>query len=132
MEECVANEINISGRRPASLQRDSKVSVLWHSARVPQKNVSPDLLVAADKYGLDDLKNMCESSLASHLDAENVIEFLFLAEDTHCPSLLEKASVVFRSHFESFAQTDRLDELERHPSLLKKLLKLGQAGFDSF
>ena len=39
-----------------------------------------DLLVAADKYMLDALKNICQDKLCSVLDAENAIELSYIGE----------------------------------------------------
>ena len=39
-----------------------------------------DVLVAANKYGLDRLKGLCEKYLVSLIELDNVIELLYLAD----------------------------------------------------
>jgi speckle-type POZ protein len=45
------------------------------------------LLVAADKYGLDRLKLICEDKLSSDIDTSSVATILVLAEQHHCCGL---------------------------------------------
>ena len=39
-----------------------------------------DVLVAANKYGLDRLKRLCEKFLVQMIDLENVVELLYLSD----------------------------------------------------
>ncbi|XP_048553374.1 BTB/POZ and MATH domain-containing protein 2-like [Triticum urartu] len=47
------------------------------------------LLVAADRYGLDRLRVLCESKLCESIDVETVATTLVLAEQHHCKDLKE-------------------------------------------
>jgi speckle-type POZ protein len=47
------------------------------------------LLVAADRYGLDKLRVLCERKLCEGLDVETVATTLVLAEQHHCKDLKE-------------------------------------------
>jgi speckle-type POZ protein len=47
----------------------------------------PHLLVAADRYGLDRLKAICEDKLYHAIDVETVATPLTLAEQHHCAQL---------------------------------------------
>ncbi|WVZ87216.1 hypothetical protein U9M48_033891 [Paspalum notatum var. saurae] len=49
--------------------------------------VMPRLLVAADRYGLDRLRLMCEVKLCRGIDAKTVADTLALAERHHCARL---------------------------------------------
>jgi len=51
-----------------------------------------DVLVAAGRFLLDDLKQSIEKQLESQLDTENTLDLLFLSESTHTPKL-RKASI---------------------------------------
>ncbi len=82
-----------------------------------------ELLAAADKYGVADLKKYCESTLCSRLNAENVIEALLLAESHDCPALMASAMTVFGSFVDVLKQRKRLVDLKKSPSLLLKLLE---------
>lgn len=52
-----------------------------------KKEVARHLLVAADRYGMERLKLMCESILCKHLDAESVATTLALANQHTCSGL---------------------------------------------
>jgi speckle-type POZ protein len=47
------------------------------------------LLVAADRYGLQRLKSMCEYRLSNHIDLDSVEDILLLAEKHQCAALKE-------------------------------------------
>ncbi|CAM0902588.1 unnamed protein product [Alopecurus aequalis] len=56
--------------------------------------VMQHLLVAADRYGLDRLKQMCEEDLCKRMDVETVTTTLALADQHQCERL-KKACVAF-------------------------------------
>ena len=57
-------------------------------------SMAVELLVAADKYALDQLKSLCEHSLISTLNTDNVVEVLMLA-DQHCAKQLRAKAIEF-------------------------------------
>jgi speckle-type POZ protein len=52
-----------------------------------KKETNMHLLVAADQYGMERLKLMCESTLRKELDAESVATILALADQHSCSGL---------------------------------------------
>ena len=80
-----------------------------------------DLLIAADRFGVDKLKTMCEVFLRDHLNYNNVIEVLIVADRLHCASLFQAAVNVYRMCSDGLKQ-DRKQKLD--PDLLLKLLNL--------
>ena len=54
-------------------------------------DIARDLLVAANKYLLESLKNMCEESLCENVSSSNVIEYLKFAENNNAPKLKAQA-----------------------------------------
>jgi speckle-type POZ protein len=46
-----------------------------------------NLLVAADRYAMERMKLMCESSLCKRLDINNVVTILAIADQHHCDNL---------------------------------------------
>eukprot|EP00163_Fabomonas_tropica_P033828 TRINITY_DN912_c0_g1_i1.p1 TRINITY_DN912_c0_g1~~TRINITY_DN912_c0_g1_i1.p1 ORF type:complete len:1156 (-),score=216.85 TRINITY_DN912_c0_g1_i1:35-3502(-) len=56
-------------------------------ATVIKPDLSPDLLVLADEYGLEDLRLRCERIIAQCLDNDNVISLLCLADRHQAPYL---------------------------------------------
>ena len=53
-----------------------------------------DVLVAANKYGLDRLKRLCEKYLVQLIDLENVVELLYLS-DMHQAMELKRMCINF-------------------------------------
>ena len=60
-------------------------------AEMEQENMARDLLVAADKYGVESLKEECASVLTKNLKVENAIETLILAHLHSIPHLLQES-----------------------------------------
>ena len=61
---------------------------------VDRKEMVKHLLVAADRYGVERLKLMCEGILCKSLDAKDAETTLALADTNHCHGL-RKACVAF-------------------------------------
>lgn len=54
-----------------------------------KREILMDLIVAADRFAIQRLKLICESTLSKILEANTVVTTLSLAEKHHCPSLRE-------------------------------------------
>ncbi|GJZ12104.1 hypothetical protein Tco_0546863 [Tanacetum coccineum] len=71
------------------------------------------LLVAADRFGLDRLKQLCEAKLCKELNVDVVATTLFLAHDHHC------------SQLKAFCMDFAVDNLrELVPKIAELLLKI--------
>ncbi|XP_047063262.1 BTB/POZ and MATH domain-containing protein 1-like [Lolium rigidum] len=85
------------------------------------------LLVAADRYGLDRLKVMCESKLCEGIDVETVATTLVLAEQHHCMNL-QKACIEFmapRSVLRAVMATEGFKHLlASSPLVMKEILDM--------
>jgi len=80
-----------------------------------------DLLLAADKYGVDGLKQICEEKASIRRD--NVVDALLVADSIKNEKLMMRAKAVFRSHVdELMASGDDMAKLESCPSLLLQLI----------
>jgi len=82
------------------------------------------LLVAADKYNVEDLKDLCESRLLVELDLSCLMETLIIADRHSCKQLKEKAMqflVENRSHFLEIP--DWKKQLTSCPTLLAEILE---------
>lgn len=79
-----------------------------------------DILVAANKYGLDRLKRLCEKYLVSQIELETVIEFLYLA-DLHQAIELKRMCINFTiNHFDIVTKRDEFKKLSK--TILLELL----------
>ncbi|XP_049944324.1 speckle-type POZ protein-like [Schistocerca serialis cubense] len=73
--------------------------VYCYTGEAPQlASVAPQLLTAADKYGLTALKDRCEQQLVSQLDVDNAAAAAVLAVRHSCPGLTEAAVAFVREH----------------------------------
>ena len=79
-----------------------------------------DVLVAANKYGLDRLKRLCEKYLVQLIDLENVVELLYLS-DMHQAMELKRMCINFTTQYFDIV-TKREDFRKLSKSILLELL----------
>ena len=80
-----------------------------------------DLLLVADKYGVDELKQICEEKAPIRRD--NVVNVLLVADSIKNEKLMTRAKAVFRSNVdELMASVDDIDTLKAYPDLLLQLI----------
>ena len=78
------------------------------------------MLVAANKYGLDRLKRLCEKYLVSLIELENVIELLYLS-DIHQAMELKRMSINYTlNYFDILTKREDFKKLSK--SILLELL----------
>ena len=80
-----------------------------------------DVLVAANKYGLDRLKRLCEKFLVHMIDLENVVELLYLS-DMHQAMELKRMCINFTMQYFDIV-TKREDFRKLSKSILLELLQ---------
>ncbi|RLN40172.1 hypothetical protein C2845_PM01G42450 [Panicum miliaceum] len=83
------------------------------------------LLVAADRYGMERLKFICEDALCRHIDVSTVATTMALAEQHHCQGIKEACFQFLRSPgaLNTVMATDDFDHLATScPSLIKELI----------
>nr|CAB3461643.1 unnamed protein product [Digitaria exilis] len=89
--------------------------------------MAQSLLVAADRYGLDRLKAMCECKLASAIDTSTAATMLTLAERHGCQKLKGKCVEFIaggsRGNLDAVMETEGFKDLAvNNPSLMAELL----------
>ncbi|PKU86806.1 BTB/POZ and MATH domain-containing protein 3 [Dendrobium catenatum] len=88
-------------------------------------NMVQHLLAAADRYGLERLKLICEAKLCEKINADTVASTMALAEQHHCAHL-KSVCLKFtaaRENLEAVLQTEGFEYLGQScPSLLSDLL----------
>ena len=121
MKETNSNEVEVTDIRPEIFRLLIKYI---YSGQEPKcwAEDAMDLLSAADKYGLDELKKMCESFLCCHLSSDNVIELLLLADSHNCSKLMQHATTTFKMYLGDLKNDERWKKLMRNPDLLLKLM----------
>lgn len=84
------------------------------------------LLAAADRYGVDRMKLVCQEKLCKHIRADSVATMLVLADRHHCPALKDACFRFLSSsaNLASFTETtDGFEVLNAScPAVLKELL----------
>ncbi|KAL6878422.1 hypothetical protein ACP4OV_012592 [Aristida adscensionis] len=84
------------------------------------------LLAAADRYGMERLKSICEDKLCRSIDVATVVPTLVLAEEHHCDTLKEACFQFLESQEvrEAIMATDGFDHLTAtRPSLFLELAR---------
>ena len=79
-----------------------------------------ELLEAAEKYNIVRLKAVCEAELAKHLDIDNVIDWVILADTYRADQLKEAALHCITKHASDIVATEHWETLcKEHPGLVK-------------
>ena len=83
-----------------------------------------DLLVAADQYQLNLLKNKCEEKMCSTLDVNNSVEMLVLADLHRTFKLRTMSLMLVADNMKTIVNTDVYKEFNaRHPDLALEITK---------
>lgn len=86
--------------------------------------VMQHLLAAADRFGLDRLKELCEAKLCEEVNVDTVATTLSLAEQHHCPQLKAICLKFAATNLGVVMQKDGFKHLEEScPLLLSELLE---------
>ena len=105
MAEVSSNEVHVKDVESSVFEG---ILEYLYSGAAPMNmpEIGLELLVAADKYGLDELKTLCEASVSDRLTDENVVETIIVADKVNCVSLYDKAVVVLRASFDSLEEEE--------------------------
>ena len=92
---------------------------------VEAEDIDQNLLIAADKYNIKRLVNICVNYFESILDANNVMEITFFAYLINNDTLLEKASkFIFQNHGK-IKKPEEWDQIKKtHPHIATKVMDL--------
>ena len=81
------------------------------------------LVAAAEKYSMDELKRICESTMRANLQMENIIDALLLADMYNCSSLLRDAKTLFKPLVKFLKKNENdWSKMAERPGLLLELL----------
>lgn len=86
-------------------------------------DIATDLLIAADKYRLVELKNHCEKFLVENLANENVCQLLILGDLYNAERLQERAVQFILQRPKYITSTPGWDDiLKQHPHLVTRIV----------
>jgi len=101
-----------------------KMLEYMYTGQLVTGNVDLKLLIVADKYNIEDLKEFCERQLMRNLDFDNLMETLIIADRHNCELLKQKALNVFSMN--SYKLLDVPDwklQLASNPGLIAEVLE---------
>lgn len=88
------------------------------------KKVVCELLIAAEKYCVEDLKEFCEETMCKNLTIENTVEYLNLAISTNAEKLKAYAIKWMSVHLDILCKKSEFDEfVKQHPELSLLIMK---------
>ena len=86
--------------------------------KLDQDDMTEPLFLAADKYRIEGLRDLCEQSLISKLKVQEVAHFLVLAYLQSAPQLLEASLKFLEGHKKEIVDRDEWKQLNKnHPDL---------------
>lgn len=122
MQETVDKEVEVKDAEPEVFR--GLLHYLYSGT--PPRNLAEialKLLVMADKYDVEELKQIAESHVSANLTADNVVESLLVADCLNHESLKSRARSVFRGTFDAAMRSSESQEmLKSRPDLLLELL----------
>lgn len=80
MRECEESVISVQDISLATFKKLLEFIYSDQLSELENADQAIDVLVAANKYGLDRLKRLCEKFLVALIDLENVVELLYLSD----------------------------------------------------
>lgn len=88
------------------------------------ESIAEDLLVAADKYLVQDLKTMCETDLCLNISVDNVLQYISLASMNNATELKSQAISFFVSNSEDIVDGTEFESFTKsHPDLMCELFR---------
>ena len=85
--------------------------------------VAHELILTASKYGVNELKNVCEDYLCQNLDTGNVLKLIVIAENCNAKNLLESSLEIISSNKNKFKDNPELQEImSSFPNLRNQIL----------
>lgn len=122
MQESSNNKIEVNDLSPDALK---EMLTYIYTGRVSDVgNVAYDLLYAADKYQLDDLKTLCEQQLSKSLKVENAAHMLQFAHMHNTPMLKRRTLRFIAIHGAEVRATKEWEEIKQHADILDELLQV--------
>ncbi|XP_040597274.1 speckle-type POZ protein-like [Mesocricetus auratus] len=103
MEESRTNHVDIHDLEPGAFK--AMMGFIYTGKAPDLHNMADSVLAAADKYGLERLKVICEHALCKELTVENAAHTLFLADLHSARQLKTQALNFIRAHASEVSET---------------------------
>jgi BTB/POZ domain/MATH domain len=119
MKEKKVSEVEIEDMEPAVFQKMLRF-IYTNDCKFSEH--TEELLMAADRYDIKDLKELCEEELKSQLTLDNALR-LFLLSDAHNAGILRRNAILFiNRNKRDVVKQPEWNDGRLHPSLTTALL----------
>jgi hypothetical protein len=121
MAEATTKKVEIKDLSPEIVEA---MLLYIYTGDVPNLDeLAVELLAAAEKYALEDLKGLCEQRLLSTLNMRNAVDHIFLADTFSMASLRKKAVLEVANNMrEVLRNPEWKQKLEENPILLAEIM----------
>jgi hypothetical protein len=121
MAEATTKKVEIKDLSPEIVEA---MLLYIYTGDVPNLDeLAVELLAAAEKYALEDLKGLCEQQLLSTLNMRNAVDHIFLADTFSMASLRKKAVLEVANNMrEVLRNPEWKQKLEENPILLAEIM----------
>ena len=90
----------------------------------PAMDTAMDLFEAADRFGIDRLKKLCEQEMLAAINTNTVARILFTADERNADHLRERSMQYILTHFNEVSRTQGFEEMGRtNVDLVFEILK---------
>ena len=123
MEEKQTRKVEIQDFNPPTM---SALLTFIYTGKTPSlEEHAENLLMAAEKYQMDQLKNVCVGDLCSNIEVNNCLNYLVIG-DLYRADDLVKASLQFiaRNKGSVFKSKDWEECLKDHPTVMAKVINV--------
>ena len=96
-----------------------------YTDEIQPEDIDPDLLIAADKYNVKRLVNICRKHLESIIDVKNVMTITLAAYLIDNEQLLQKASKFITENVGGIKKPEQWDQIKKtHPHIATKVMDM--------
>ena len=88
---------------------------------VKAKDIDSNLLIAADRYNVKRLVDICINHMESTIDAKNVMQIVFTAHLINNDQLLRKASHFIFTNPGKVKKSERWEQMKKNPLYIQQI-----------
>jgi speckle-type POZ protein len=118
VQEGQTKTVKIDDIDPAVFKEVLRYLYTGRTPKLDQDDMTKSLFLAADKYRIEALRDLCEQSLISKFKVQEVAHFLVLAHFQSAPQLWEASLKFLEGHKKEIVDRDEWKQLNKnHPDL---------------
>ena len=120
-QETKSNRVVVTDLEPEAVVE--MIRFIYSNRVQSLERVNRHLLAAADKYNIQDLKEICERSLCDSMTVENVSGLLLFARDRFSVNLKRKAIDFITRNVEAVTRSSGWNELVCEPLIMTEVVR---------